>query len=171
MSINTQQERHEELVGKISAECQDIAREHQQRALYAVKWSRALTIPSILIGAMSTSLIGFTNSDNCENGGGYIKISITVLAGMLSVIAGITGVFSFTDKSQQHAVASSRFSALSRKMSMLILSDDPYAVIKLRFDDALNEMSELWSSSPLLKTTQNNYAVQIAEITNSVDEP
>lgn len=134
--------------------CEDAAEAHTNAAKGSRTKNRQVAIPSICLGASATALAFFSVGDSCDvddNGPGAISISVAVLTSALSVLGGISSLYSFSEKQSKHIAAAGSFTNLARKIQVCIfLPMSLRAQCEVVLTDVSAEFANLVNTSPLL---------------------
>lgn len=137
--------------------CIKSANDHQNAAVATRKKHVRVAFPSIVVGACATGLAFFSVGDECDesNAGRVeataISVSLAVLTSALSVLGGLTALFSLSELMQAHMVAASNYQNLARKIQLTL-----YIPVNLRNSceaclvDVSAEYNNIYDQAPLL---------------------
>ena len=135
-------------------QCKDSAAAYAEAARGARKKHRMITIPTIIAGTAATALSFFSAGDTCdpdqedENG---LKYSVALLTSMVSVLGGVSALYSFKSKVDACINAAGNFENLARRCQLQIyLSNDLRAHSELVLTEVSIEFGSLTMNSPLL---------------------
>jgi len=106
--------------------CIQAAKEHHDAAIVARRKHVRVALPSIVVGACATGLAFFSVGDECDESDAgrteatAISVSLAVLTSALSVLGGLTALFSLSERIQAHMVAASNYHNLARKIQLTL---------------------------------------------------
>lgn len=135
-------------------QCKDSAAAYADAARAARTKHRMITIPTIVAGTAATALSFFSAGDTCdpdqedENG---LKYSVALLTSIVSVLGGISQIYSFKSKTDACINAAGNFENLARRASLQIyLPNELRAHSELVLTEISIEFGSLTMNSPLL---------------------
>ena len=134
--------------------CKDSAAAHAAAARKARTKHRFMTIPTIVAGTAATALAFFSAGESCDadsedNNG--LKYSVAFFTSVVSVLGGISSLYSFDRKVAQCINASGNFENLARQAQIQIyLPNKLRAHTELVLTEISTVFSHLTTSSPLL---------------------
>ena len=135
-------------------QCKDSAAAYAAAARSARTKHRMITIPTIIAGTAATALSFFNAGDTCdpdteENNG--LKYSVALLTSTVSVLGGISALYSFKSKVDACINAAGNFENLARRCSLQIfLPNSLRAHSELVLTEVSIEFGSLTMNSPLL---------------------
>lgn len=144
-----------DVVEKMMDECQKAAAGHIKAALACRKKYRMLSIPLIFVTTAATALSFLSAGSACsaEEDGGEdgVKIGVAVLTSIGSIGAGVSTLYSFSNKMTEHVAAGGAFTNLARRIRcQLYLPNHLRAHAEVCLVDFGAEQSHLVNTSPLL---------------------
>lgn len=144
-----------DLTEKILSECQKSAAAHIEAARACRRKHRLLSIPLIIVGTAATALSFLSAGTVCsteedEDGDG-VKYGVALLTSLASIGAGISSLYSFSNKQTEHISAGGAFTNLARRVRIqLYLPNHLRAHAEVCLVDFGAEQSHLVNTSPLL---------------------
>ena len=137
--------------------CIQAAKEHLEAAIATRRKHVRVALPSIVVGAGATGLAFFSVGDECdETSSGRaeataISVSLAVLTSALSVLGGLTALFSLSERESLHTAASSNYQNLARKIQLtLFLPVSLRQHVEVTLVDVSSEYNNIYDTSPLL---------------------
>ena len=135
-------------------QCKDSASAYAAAARAARTKHRMITIPTIIAGTAATALSFFSAGDTCdpdqqdENG---LKYSVALLTSLVSVLGGISALYSFKSKVDACITAAGSFENLARRAQLqTFLPNSLRAHSELVLTEVSIEFGSLTANSPLL---------------------
>ena len=137
--------------------CIKASKEHLEAAIATRRKHVRVALPSIVVGAGATGLAFFSVGDECdETSAGRaestaISVSLAVLTSLLSVLGGLTALFSLSERMSLHTAASSNYQNLARKIQLtLFLPVSLRQHVEITLVDVSSEYNNIYDTSPLL---------------------
>lgn len=137
--------------------CIQAAKEHLESAIATRRKHVRVAFPSIVVGAGATGLAFFSVGDECdETSAGRVEstaisVSLAVLTSALSVLGGLTALFSLSERESLHTAASSNYQNLARKIQLtLFLPVNLRSNVEVVLTDVSSEYNNIYDTSPLL---------------------
>lgn len=137
--------------------CIQASKEHLEAAIATRRKHVRVALPSIVVGAGATGLAFFSVGDECDetNAGRVestaISVSLAVLTSALSVLGGLTALFSLSERESLHTAASSNYQNLARKIQLtLFLPVNLRSNVEVVLTDVSSEYNNIYDTSPLL---------------------
>lgn len=137
--------------------CIQASKEHLEAAIATRRKHVRVAFPSIVVGAGATGLAFFSVGDECdETSAGRVEstaisVSLAVLTSALSVLGGLTALFSLSERMSLHTAASSNYQNLARKIQLtLFLPVNLRSNVEVVLTDVSSEYNNIYDTSPLL---------------------
>lgn len=137
--------------------CVKAALEHQEAGISTRRKHVCVALPSIVVGSAATGLAFFSVGDECdETSAGRteataISVSLAVLTSALSVMGGLTALFSLSERESMHTAAASNYQNLARKIQLtLFLPVNLRSNVEVILTDVSSEYNNIYDTSPLL---------------------
>ena len=115
------------------------------------------TLPIIFIGSVTTGLAYFSVGDNDSNNDDndddkeYIVTVVAILTSILTILGGISSLFSYLDRHSAHDVAASSYARLEHLIeTTLVLPRDLRKHNEIAFTYISDEYSRLLTTSPTI---------------------
>lgn len=137
-------------------ECQKAAAAHMEATRACRHKHRMMSIPLIIIGTAATALSFLSAGATCsseedDSSGEGVKYVVAVLTSLASVGAGVSALYSFSNKQTEHIAAGGAFTNLARRIRcQLFLPNHLRAQAEVCLVDFGAEQSHLVNTSPLL---------------------
>lgn len=134
--------------------CKESAKAQGNAARSARSKHRWVSIPTIIAGTAATALSFFSAGDTCdpdqeEDDG--LKYTVAILTSIVSILGGVSVLYSFQNKFTNCLAASGNFENLARRAQIQIyLPPSLRAHSELVLSEIASEFSSLTSNSPLL---------------------
>lgn len=134
--------------------CKDSAVMYAEAARGARKKHRAITIPTIVAGTAATALSFFNAGSDCSGDGEEnhgLSYSVAFLTSMVSILGGVSALYSFKSKTEKCISAAGSFECLAKRVqTQLFLPNKLRAHSELVLSEVSTEFANLTMNSPLL---------------------
>ena len=144
-----------DLMEVILGECKKAADDHIKAARACRRKHRLLSIPLIIVGTAATALSFLSAGTACstedDDDGDGVKYGVALLTSLASIGAGISSLYSFSNKQTEHISAGGAFTNLARRVRIqLYLPNHLRAHAEVCLVDFGAEQSHLVNTSPLV---------------------